>query len=116
LAISDRHRTDNLVDSIQEETAQDVLQAAMTGNWTVVRTQQLALIRQQLASSDNEVENVIEEWARWRKSQPDQTVADPLLFFIPRFSSAKGEETRLCNMFRNQRIVEQLNHHRIIND
>jgi hypothetical protein len=48
-------------DPEEEKAAQDVLQAAMTGNWTVGRIRQLALIQQKLSRNENRIENVMEE-------------------------------------------------------
>ncbi|XP_057375006.1 uncharacterized protein LOC130695963 [Daphnia carinata] len=94
----------------------DLIEAAMADNWTVDRIQRLANIRKQIAEVENGMENVIAEWSGWRKNQNDQALTDSLLFFILRFFSSEGDQIRLSRMFRNPRIAEELNHHKVVND
>uniref|UniRef100_A0A0P4YE06 AAA+ ATPase domain-containing protein n=2 Tax=Daphnia magna TaxID=35525 RepID=A0A0P4YE06_9CRUS len=93
----------------------DLIEAAMTRDWTVDRIQRLANIRKQIAEVENGIEDVIAEWSGWRKNQNDQALTDSLLFFILRFYSDEGDQTRLSRMFRNPRIAEELNHHKVVN-
>lgn len=93
----------------------DLIEAAMTRDWTVDRIQRLANIRKQIAEVENGIGDVIAEWSGWRKNQNDQALTDSLLFFILRFYSDEGDQTRLSRMFRNPRIAEELNHHKVVN-
>ncbi|KAI9554203.1 hypothetical protein GHT06_019475 [Daphnia sinensis] len=94
----------------------DLIEAAMTGDWTVDRIRRLANIRKQIAEDENVIADVIAEWSGWRKNQNDQALTDSLLFFILRFFSGEGDQTRLNRMFRNPRIAEELNHHKVVNN
>lgn len=99
-----------------EEPAEDLIQAAMTGDWTMDRIRKLALIRQRLALNENGTANAIAEWARWRENRSDQSITDALLFFILRFSSDEGDTTRLSNILHDPRIAKELDHHKVVRD
>ncbi|KAI9554792.1 hypothetical protein GHT06_020069 [Daphnia sinensis] len=101
---------------MQEEPAEDVIQAAMTDDWTINRIRKLAVIRQRLAVNTNGTANAIAEWARWRKNRNDQSITDALLFFILRFSSDEGDPTRLSNILHDPRIAKELDHHKVVRD
>lgn len=72
---------------------QNIIQAAMTDNWTFERIRQLALIRRQLMiNGQDETADFIVQWADWAKNQTDAALAESLLFFLLRFSSSEGDE------------------------
>ena len=113
LACADQDARQNF----EGEPAEDVIQAAMTGEWTVERIRRLAQIRQQLTTNQvGTTANVIAEWGRWRLNRNDRTVTDSLLYFVLRFSSGEGDQTRLGNLFRHQQAAEELVRYQIVGD
>ena len=100
------------------EPAEDVVQvAAMTEEWTVDRIRRLASIRKQLTRNGiDATANIIVEWGHWQRNLNDRSVADSLLFFLLRFSSSEGDQTRLSHLFRHERVVEELGRYQVVGD
>ena len=88
---------------------------AMVGQWTVGRIRNLAHIRRQLAGNDlGPFAELISDWTRWKRTQDVPAVADSLLLFLLRFSSAEGDQTRLANLFRQEMVAKEFENHQVI--
>lgn len=115
LATADQDVQEDL-NECQEIFNQDLNAAAMVDNWTVERIRRLASVRHHLTTDQPDVPvNAITRWATWADSQGDESINDSLLWFILRFSTREGDQTRLDALFRNRRVADALGNHPIIN-
>ena len=87
----------------------DFIDAAMLDGWTVQRIRRLAQIRKQLASNDRSLAlKAVEAWRRLRRNgqrlEHNSGVTEAFFFFVLRFASGEGDQTRL-NVLLHERIV-----------
>ena len=115
LLASADHDVSNEIHDRRNLDGRDFNDAACAGDWTIKRVRRLAAIRHHLANSslDSSV-NSIANWRIWADNQQNDSVTESLLFFILRFSTDEGDQTRLGALFRNQQVVDILGRHPII--
>ena len=99
-----------------EEAHLDFIDATMTQEWTLQRIHRLAQIRKQLASKDRDIAlSAVEAWGRLRQNEHESGVTEAFIFFILRFTSGEGDQTRLNALLRERVVVDELeNQHPII--
>ena len=87
----------------------------MTENWSVDRISRLARVRRLLSDHGQEVApTAVNEWYRWRTNERGANITDKFLFFILRFITAEGDETKLGQLLKNPRMRERLSVHPVV--
>lgn len=91
--------------------------AMMTDDWSVARIRRLAEIRRVLTENeDDTLFDAMDEWAERLRNEDDARVLEGYLFFLLRFGSREGDQTRLNAIFSHKRAPEELNRHAIISE
>ena len=88
---------------------------ALIGDWNLDRIRQTAVARNILWENRDEIaEDSISEWIRLVRRQENPLVTDAFLFFILRFVSGEGDQTKFKTLMCRQRVGRELSNHPIV--
>ena len=97
----------------RDDAVGDVTEATMEDRWTLDRIRRLAVIRKAL-SEDKHTAQFVLGWNERVRHQVGESVADACLYFVLRFATSEGDQTKLKAVLSDERMAECLVDHPVV--